>query len=161
MNDVLNGGDGDDKLVGRNGEDALNGQDGSDKLFGGGGNDWLHGGEGRDILSGGNDNDVMEGGAGNDFLTGGDGADVFVFTEAGDDTVDQVRDFNTADGDIADFQGLGDSLNWSDFAISDYRGNAMLSVEVVGQLEDVALFKGMDASEVDLKSFFDDGFFIV
>jgi Ca2+-binding RTX toxin-like protein len=44
-------------------------------LEGGDGNDRLHGGNGNDVLLGGAGNDTLEGGLGNDILIGGTGAD--------------------------------------------------------------------------------------
>lgn len=52
-NDVINGGDGADLLVGGLGDDSLDGGDGIDSLLGGAGNDLLIGGLGGDNLIGG------------------------------------------------------------------------------------------------------------
>ncbi len=50
-NDTLNGGDGDDVLIGQGGNDTLNGGNGNDILVGGAGNDVLNGGAGVDTAS--------------------------------------------------------------------------------------------------------------
>ncbi|MGG5870978.1 retention module-containing protein [Pseudomonas peli] len=50
-NDTLNGGDGDDILIGLGGNDTLNGGNGNDILVGGAGNDALNGGAGIDTAS--------------------------------------------------------------------------------------------------------------
>ena len=50
-NDTLNGGDGDDILIGLGGNDTLNGGNGNDILAGGAGNDTLNGGAGIDTAS--------------------------------------------------------------------------------------------------------------
>jgi|GEM_PF-1869155 len=50
-NDTLNGGDGDDILIGLGGNDTLNGGNGNDILVGGAGNDTLNGGAGIDTAS--------------------------------------------------------------------------------------------------------------
>ncbi|MGE4103706.1 MAG: calcium-binding protein [Pirellulales bacterium] len=76
---ILEGGDGDDILVGGSGNDHLIGGAGNDTLisdpsfFGlsssySAGNDLLEGGDGDDLLVGGNGNDVLLGGAGNDTI---------------------------------------------------------------------------------------------
>jgi Ca2+-binding RTX toxin-like protein len=86
-NDYLDGREGNDYLYGREGNDTLNGGAGNDTLLGGDGNDYLYGGEGNDTLNGGAGNDTLNGGAGddsldgsvgNDTLLGGDGNDILV-----------------------------------------------------------------------------------
>jgi serralysin len=77
---VLQGGAGDDRLVGVGGNDTLVGGDGLDKLFGGAGTDTLVGGAARDVL------------------TGGAGADTFRYlsvadTGTGGTTRDRIADF--------------------------------------------------------------------
>ena len=88
-NDKINGGDGDDLLSGADGDDRLNGGDGDDTLFGGegddrliggDGSDFLSGGEGEDWLTGGDGNDILNGGAGDDFLDGNEGYDIALFS---------------------------------------------------------------------------------
>ncbi len=83
--DVLRGGDGDDKvyggsgkdqLYGENGNDLLDGGTGDDRLWGAAGNDTINGGAGNDQSWGGDGNDTMNGGAGNDNLSGERGDDV-------------------------------------------------------------------------------------
>ena len=77
-NNVLTGNNGNDTLLGREGNDTLNGGNGKDDLRGDAGNDTLLGGAGRDVLNGG---------AGNDTLNGGADVDLFVFSDAGTDTL--------------------------------------------------------------------------
>ena len=59
---ILDGGPGNDKLLGGGGPDTL---------IGGEGNDSLAGGKGRDLLFGGDGTDYLAGGAGDDLLVGG------------------------------------------------------------------------------------------
>ncbi|HEV2292505.1 MAG TPA: calcium-binding protein [Tepidisphaeraceae bacterium] len=82
----VEGGAGNDTLVGGNAWETLNGGDGNDLLFGGGGNDLIAGGAGHDKLRGDgggallqhDGNDTLEGGPGNDILSGGGGADQYL-----------------------------------------------------------------------------------
>lgn len=81
---VVYAGGGNDVMNGGNGTDRLHGEAGDDTLFGNGGSDWLHGGAGSDLVSGGTGADWLYGGAGNDTVFGGEGADR-LWGEAGDD----------------------------------------------------------------------------
>jgi Ca2+-binding RTX toxin-like protein len=74
--DELRGGGGDDWLVGRSGADRLDGGDGHDVLDGGAGKDRLAGGNGKDDLRGDAGEDELSGDQGNDDLRGGAGKDV-------------------------------------------------------------------------------------
>jgi Ca2+-binding RTX toxin-like protein len=65
--DVIEGGDADEILLGRDGA--------ADDLRGGGGHDWLVGRSGADLLDGGDGRDLLDGGAGKDRLSGGQGQD--------------------------------------------------------------------------------------
>lgn len=78
-NDYLDGGDGDDVLLGHAGADILLAGSGNDHLegddqeslgLGNYGHDYLDGGDGHDSLHGVGGSDVLIGGAGNDFLLG-------------------------------------------------------------------------------------------
>lgn len=84
LDNIFNGGNGDDLVFGLGG---------NDKLYGNGGNDLLHGDDGNDLLSGGAGNDRLYGGAGNDSLDGGTGHDV-MYGGTGNDhyTVDSALD---------------------------------------------------------------------
>jgi VCBS repeat-containing protein len=96
---TLDGGDGDDSLVG---------DYGGDHLLGGNGADWLFGYAGDDLLDGGANADRLVGGSGADQLTGGSGADAFWFDAPADGT-DIIGDFNSAEGDkvVLSAAGLG------------------------------------------------------
>ncbi len=74
-NDTLIGGTGDDRLYGEEGNDQIRGGAGDDQLYGGAGNDTLIGGAGDDMLHGGVGNDLLDGEAGADRLDGGAGND--------------------------------------------------------------------------------------
>jgi uncharacterized delta-60 repeat protein len=77
LDEVLRGGDGDDHLEGAGGPDALFGNAGNDSLFGGVGQDFIDGGEDDDLL------DASDG-AGGDTALGGDGNDT-AEVDAGDE----------------------------------------------------------------------------
>ncbi|MGD1704633.1 calcium-binding protein [Dapis sp. BLCC M229] len=65
---------------------------------GGDGNDLIIGFEGDDELLGGNGNDILIGGAGYNFYMGGNGADVFGIVDDG--LPELISDFNTVEGDV-------------------------------------------------------------
>jgi Ca2+-binding RTX toxin-like protein len=80
--EVMNGGAGDDLIIGWGGADTLNGDAGSDYLWGGTGIDTFHGGDDRDYLDGGDgaggdlaEGEVMNGDAGDDLIIAWGGAD--------------------------------------------------------------------------------------
>jgi Ca2+-binding RTX toxin-like protein len=83
--DTVYGGAGDDQIDDAPGEivstDAnyLDGGAGNDTIWAGGGDDTLIGGTGDDTLSGEGDNDTLEGGAGDDWIDGGSGSDTVVY----------------------------------------------------------------------------------
>ncbi|MFT4555197.1 MAG: Ca2+-binding RTX toxin-like protein [Planctomycetaceae bacterium] len=102
---TLDGGAGNDQLIGSSFMDLLRGQEGNDTLNGGGGNDFLQGGAGDDQLNGADDNDALSGGSGNDTIFGGLGNDI-AFGGTGDDSIrgDAGADtiFGGADSDDVD-----------------------------------------------------------
>ncbi|MGO4910536.1 DUF4114 domain-containing protein [Pseudorhodobacter sp. W20_MBD10_FR17] len=104
--DVLLGGHGDDKLYGGDGADTLNASQGNDTADGGAGNDTINledgndfgfGGLGADTINAGDGNDVVYGGDGNDALRGGNGDDQ-LFGEAGSDEINGGAGADLVDG---------------------------------------------------------------
>lgn len=88
-------------------------------LDGGGGNDLISGGGGNDTIYGGGGNDFIEGGWGNDTAYGGAGSDVFTWQGrlAGQYTFDVIKDFDVdATDDSHDEIWLGGSwsLDWDE-----------------------------------------------
>lgn len=90
---LIEGGEGDDSIVGGTGADFLSGGRGNDTLLGLAGIDSLQGGEGNDSLIGGTGNDqvfggdgsdaiVWNNGDGSDLIEGGEGADIAVVNGA-------------------------------------------------------------------------------
>ena len=69
---MINGGVGDDILIGGKKGDAIAGTDGLTQ------GDWLLGGDGDDIVSGSTGRDMLNGGAGDDTIEGGAGADIIL-----------------------------------------------------------------------------------
>lgn len=74
-NDTIIGGNESDTLLGGAGRDVIHGGRGADLIVGGAGNDKLHGDDGDDSLAGSAGNDGLHGGAGTDRFSGGRGID--------------------------------------------------------------------------------------
>lgn len=100
-NDVMEGGEGNDRMYGQGGADVISGGNGNDliqgdrmdygltsafQVDGPAGNDWLDGGDGDDSIYGDGGNDTLLGGAGNDYLVGD--SKVIPGTEHGNDLLD-------------------------------------------------------------------------
>jgi hypothetical protein len=90
---TIDGGNGNDRLVGGAGAVTLNGGNGDDALFGGNGNEKLLGGNGNDTIDGnrgndaafmgnGNDTFVWDPGDGSDTIEGQNGTDTMLFNGA-------------------------------------------------------------------------------
>lgn len=129
---LLQGGDGDDRLIGDHtdrysdplnqgniilaGEDKLLGGDGNDQLYGGGRNDYLDGGSGDDRLVGDGilllspTEEVVSFIPGDDRLYGGSGSDVLE-GQGGNDLLDGGTDNDFLDGGEGDDQVIGGSGN--------------------------------------------------
>lgn len=94
----LDGGLGNDTLVGAAFNDSLYGGAGNDSLTGGAGNDSLFGGEGNDTLTGGAGNDTVYAGAGDDTVTTTSGAD-WVYGGDGNDKLTGSKDSDHLQGE--------------------------------------------------------------
>ena len=94
-NDLQFGEGGDDIVAGLDGNDILFGDDGNDIVAGGEGDDYGYGGLGDDTVVGENGADILFGDEGNDVVDGGGGADILyggadndrVFGDVGNDTL--------------------------------------------------------------------------
>ena len=94
--EAVNGGGGNDLIIGNALANLLEGGSGDDKLYGLNGDDRLDGGSGDDLLYGGLGQDVMTGGSGQDtFYVGGDGEPDAITDFR--DTGDRVMFANTLD----------------------------------------------------------------
>lgn len=91
---VVEGGAGDDRIIGGAGRDTLYGGPGDDLVVGGDGNDYVRGnggdddvrgGEGLNFIFGDGGNDVLRGGSSFEFFTAGRGDDVVYGGDGGDD----------------------------------------------------------------------------
>ncbi|MFX0547295.1 cadherin-like domain-containing protein [Roseovarius sp. S1116L3] len=101
--DRIDGQAGDDNLAGLGGRDRIYGEDGDDNIAGGDGNDSLFGGDGDDLIVGGTGDDWISGGAGQDRLYGGLGDDE-IYGDEGNDAA------YGGDGRDTIFGGDGDDL---------------------------------------------------
>ena len=156
---TLNGGAGDDVLLGFAGADTLNGGAGNDRLYGGPGADILNGGAGNDFLYGNDDDGQILNDAPSispDIMDGGTGADTY-FGDFGDRANDSGRDgaldvynltngatFTDADGaydGAALLNGLGLSLPSNPFPFSTFAVASEPAVEesLLGQLINAGL----------------------
>lgn len=86
LDDALLGLAGNDLIYGFAGNDLLSGDQGDDTLFGGAGNDWIFGVRGNDILHGGSGDDTISGGGEADYIWGDGGRDSI----AGDSSDDVI-----------------------------------------------------------------------
>ena len=82
----VDGGEGDDTIIGSQGNDLLLGGQGNDSIRGEGGNDLITGAAGNDVLEGNAGHDILVGNQGDDLLRGDAGNDLLVGSE-GDDTL--------------------------------------------------------------------------
>lgn len=159
--DIMDGGYGNDSIRGRGGADTLEGGHGWDVVKGGGGNDEiggsggddrLFGNGGHDEIDGGSGNDRINGGGGNDTMTGGMSGDVFIFSRKSGD--DRITDF----GDGADKLDIS-SLNvdgWSEIvhsdAIQEFGGGTLIDLGELGGNGSIYL-QGVDASDLSGSDF--------
>ncbi|HEX2529041.1 MAG TPA: calcium-binding protein [Geminicoccus sp.] len=117
--DVIKGGAGNDMIDGRDGNDDLDGEDGDDIVLGGKGNDLVKGGAGNDLVDGQDGDDIVDGGTGEDTVIGGSGNDL-VNGGGGDDVVDGGSGTDTGSGDGGNDRIFIDSVR--DMAIENREG---------------------------------------
>ncbi|MEO0490755.1 MAG: phytase, partial [Cyanobacteria bacterium J06659_2] len=126
---------GDDVIFGGDGNDRIGGKSGNDRLFGDAGNDQIWGDDGDDLLRGGLGNDTLTG----DDASGGQGSDTFVFA-MGEGT-DTITDFEIG----IDLIGLADGLSLGQLAIRQQGNDALISVGA----ETLVLLQGVQSTMLD------------
>jgi len=138
-NDSIIGGAGKDNLQGDSGDDIIFGWRGSDTISGGVGVDVLYGDDlgfngksGDDSLNGGSENDLLFGGRGKDKLVGGDGHDTLT-GGAGEDNLAGGAGGDTLYGDDDAASG-SDMLNGD--AGNDWLYGGLSGDEIYGSLGD-------------------------
>ncbi|RQO54416.1 hypothetical protein DBR47_22460 [Paucibacter sp. KBW04] len=119
--DVIDGGQGDDWIIGQGNSDIIFGGIGDDRIWGDSdeddlpvqyaGDDFIFGGEGADSIGGGSGNDYLEGGTGTDTIWGGVGNDIYFFNKG--DGVDVIWD-SVGENNIIRF---GDGVSSSDIKL--------------------------------------------
>ena len=141
----VNGGGGNDRIIGnhanncirgQNGNDYIWGQNGNDHIYGNNGNDYLYGNAGDDWIYGGPGNDTLTGNHGNDKLWGREGRDIFKVSKGAG--YDRIMDFKNGQDRILLGSGTaGVKLvnNSGDSRI--YQGNDLLAV-VIGAAGDLS-----------------------
>ena len=150
---TIDGGNGNDRLVGGAGAGTLNGGNGDDALFGGNGNEKLLGGNGNDSIDGNKGNDVAFMGNGNDTFVWdpGDGSD----TVEGQNGTDTML-FNGADiAEQVDLSANGHRLRFfRDIAgiTMDTNGVERVDFNALGGADVVTVndLSGTDVSQVNV-----------
>lgn len=118
--DVIDGGDGPDRLYGGTGNDTIRQSAGDGLLDGGAGNDTLSAGAGNDTITGGDGDDRIDAGLGNDTVSGGAGADT-IRAGDGDDTVTGGAGNDVIYGDDSADSATGpqETFSWTSTATGD------------------------------------------
>jgi Ca2+-binding RTX toxin-like protein len=135
---LVEGGAGNDWLVGAELGQLMIGDAGNDFMYGQGGNDTLFGGAGNDQLRGGDGADTFDGGGGNDYAEGGPGGDTYLFGRGSGSLT--IRDGDATPGVIDTIQ-LGPGILPAD-------------VRVWRQYDDLALTLNGSADSLSIQYFF-------
>jgi hypothetical protein len=101
-------GQGNESMVGTEGDDILLASYLGNSMSGGGGNDTLYGNTGDNVLDGGDGNDMLVAGSGTTTMTGGAGNDTFAFSSQSASNGDSITDFSA--GDKLDFSAISGDL---------------------------------------------------
>lgn len=127
---MLQGGDGNDLLIGKDGLNNISGGDGDDVLIGGRDADTLSGGNGNDFLIGGFGDDYLIGGAGADQIHGGDGVDTVSYEGSPEGVSVNLFDGTASGGDAE-----GDILIGIENVIGSEHGDTLRGDGGVNRLE--------------------------
>lgn len=106
----IDGGEGDDHLVGSDGNDHIIGGLDNDELFGLQGDDNLSGGDGDDLVAGGAGDDVVLGGSGSDEILGESGSDILFGGTEDDWLVGDCQDQQDHGADYLNGESGNDTL---------------------------------------------------
>ena len=114
------------RIGGNKRDNVLDGTDDADRILGRTGDDTLDGGKGADALFGGEGTDTLYGGNGNDFIDGGFGAYDRMYGGAGDDTFRQFTYGLQLSPDYGDQIYGGDGIDTIDnsWMKQSFRGDA-------------------------------------
>ena len=165
-NDTLAGGAGDDVLIGAGGDNVLYVDSGANHLIGGEGDDSLIGGAGNDTLEGGWGNDLLVAGGGANLLMGGAGDDTLLGASLDDAGQDRsgANFLNGGAGDDLLIAGQGDTLNGGagadHFALGDWlAGHApAMIVDYSPEQDQIVLHYDPDRlSQPDVRVTFNEG----
>ena len=150
-NDIINGGDGNDSLLGQGGNDTINGGIGNDFIDAGTGTDTVNGGDGNDtIYAGPIDNsfddeapDTVHGDAGNDTIySNGNGS---YYGDAGDDLIYSGLTETTEFLDGGTGIDTLDTRSWNgDYVINLATGSSNYGYETFLNFENVITGAGLD-----------------
>ncbi|WP_332853587.1 calcium-binding protein [Duganella sp. S19_KUP01_CR8] len=151
IDDIVDGGGGNDRLDGDYGNDVLIGGTGDDYLMGGYGNDILVGGAGDDSLNETYGAGLLDGGAGNDTLDGGEGNDTYYFARG--DGQDVIIDFTGLATRESDVLILGPGIRADDVRVTTV-GVVDVLLSIRGSTDQVRIQGGFDNVNTIL---FDDG----
>jgi Ca2+-binding RTX toxin-like protein len=124
-NDLISGGEGTDSVSGEEGNDVIAGGADGDYLYGGTGDDVINGDAGNDVLVGEADHDTLLGGAGNDRLVGGTGNDVYRFGIGGGSDIIAEDDSTAGNQDLLQFDADVTSL---DLVISQQANDLRIAI---------------------------------
>ncbi|NVJ69363.1 MAG: hypothetical protein HWE08_03340 [Alphaproteobacteria bacterium] len=165
--DTINAGAGDDFTLGEGGNDIISGGDGMDFIDGGDGNDTLSGDAGDDVLYGWAGHDLMLGGSGVDAFDGGIGDDTMT-GGAGQDHFQFDIGYNSSGADnwghdvITDFNTAEDMLyvavmagDENAFSVTDTADGALVSYDNNGSVSTI-LLPGVLAADLTIQTDFSD-----
>lgn len=138
------------KLDGGKGNDYIIGSKYSDTLIGGDGEDMLYGGDGNDVINGGKGNDMIEGGAGNDTITGGAGENYIIYSAGdGDDVI------NLTKGENLEIE-MGKNVQKEGYTSFEYLDKSDVTYEYSANKKDLVIYADKNdkvAGSITLKNF--------
>ncbi|MBI1314193.1 S8 family serine peptidase [bacterium] len=147
--DIINCGAGNDSVFADAGDDTIHGNDGDDSLLGNSGDDLMFGDAGADMLFGGAGKDRLDGGADDDMVFGQGGAGDTVTGGAGNDTLDGgsggdfLLEATEHDEGIRFFFG-------TDQLIQQTSGGVVLEADTLNALERARLTGGRGDDLIDM-----------